>query len=288
MDAMISDTRDEIRRIVSEPDQARFDYLVADFLASRDKQFNRIAGSLCRSNSVRRTDYLEVVKSLVAEMCWQMIVWAREDETYLDRVDSWEAILVYNVRPKVRSEIDHQRSPASGMVSAQRRYRELARTRSELTSARGERPSVKETVEETNRRLHATRKDPVRQGMVVTELDELAARGAAPFDETLDSVVHQVDFAENYILHPAEGPVLVRTVVELAAEHSELCGQVAEMWMGEAYTSGGPPPGTDTASWIAKELGLTRAQTSSHIATVRELAMDYLAGIGIEGWSASA
>lgn len=272
---------DEVEHIVTIEDEDAYLAAAQDFIGRNMSLWRRIASHLCKNNSVRRVDYLEDVESHVMEVVWEMLERSRLDIGYLLSMRSFPAIVVFNARPKVRSFLDHATAPAAGMVGAQRRRREIQRTRSEMAAMRGEEPSLREVIDATNARLAATRKNPTRQGMVVSAEDDLVFRGAMSFDEAIDSDMGPVDFGSDFILHPAEGPVLVRTVVQMAKDEDPALGRVAELWMTEAYSEGGPPPGQDTVSWIAKSLGITRKRTAEHIARVRELGVEYLARMGI-------
>ena len=272
------DVRTQVERLVAA-DEARYRAEVSTFIAEHREQWRRVAAHLCRANSVRPADHLDDVEALVTETAWELIERSRRDVAFLRSMRSFMAILVYTARPRVRSFLDHATAPASGMVAAQRRRRELARTRSELAALRGTTPTVEEAVEAANQRLGARRADVVRQGMVVTAADELVLRGTLSFDEALDSVRHAD--AADCALHPVEAPALVRAVVDAASDEHPARGRVAALWMSEAYGSG-PLPGQDTVVWIARTLNLTRRATEAHIARVRELAADHVRARGID------
>lgn len=279
LDAPTDSVRSEVAHIVSLTDEAQYGAEVSAFIARHQDHWRRIAARLCRTNSVPATQHLEDVESIVAETVWEMLERSRQDPTYLATMRSFLAIVVYTVRPRVRSFLDHATAPASGMVSAQRRRRELARTRSELAALRGTVPTVQEAVQATNDRLGARRADVARQGMVVTEADELVLASALAFDEALDShrPVEDLDCA----LHAVEVPRLMRSVVDSARAENTARGKVAALWMSEAYGGGGPLPGQDTVVWISQTLGLPRRSTQAHIERTRELAAQHLRTMGI-------
>lgn len=273
--------RAEVERIVALEDDARYDAEVSAFIAAHRPHWRRIAAQLCRANGVPVTRYVDDVDAIVTETAWEMLERSRRDPGYLRTMRSFLAIVVYTARPRVRSFVDHASAPASGMVAAQRRRRELARTRSELAALRGTTPTVQEAVQATNARLGAQRADVVRQGMVVTEADELVLRGALPFDDALDADTH-VDADPDCVLHPVEVPALLRSVVDAARAEHPARGRVAALWMSEAYGGGGPLPGQDTVVWISRTLGLPRRRTVAHIERVRELAVEHLRTMGID------
>ncbi|GAA1412255.1 MULTISPECIES: hypothetical protein [Oerskovia] len=278
-DAPSDAMRSEVARIVQLGDDTRYGAEVSSFIAGHRDHWRRIAARLCRTNSVPVTQHLEDVEAIVTETVWEMLERSRQDPTYLSTMRSFLAIVVYTARPKVRSFVDHATAPASGMVSAQRRRRELARTRAELAALRGTVPTVQEAVQAANDRLGAHRSDVVRQGMVVTEADELVLSGTLSFDETLDSP-RLVQDDHDCVLHPVEAPTLVRSVVDAAQAENPTRGKVAALWMAEAYGSG-PLPGQDTVVWISRTLGLPRRSTAAHIDRVRELAAARLHAMGI-------
>ncbi|WP_075827853.1 hypothetical protein [Cellulosimicrobium sp. CUA-896] len=273
--------RAEVERIVALEDDARYRAEVSAFLAEHRTHWRRMAVHLCRANAVPTARFLDDVDAIVTATAWEMLERSRQDPGYLRTMRSFLAIVVYTARPKVRSFVDHATAPASGMVAAQRRRRELARTRSELAALRGTAPSVEEAVRATNERLGAHRADVVRQGMVVSEADELVMRGALPFDDALDADTH-VDDDPDCVLHPVEVPALLRSVVDAARAEHPARGRVAALWMSEAYGGGGPLPGQDTVVWISRTLGLPRRRTLAHIERVRELAVEQLRTMGID------
>lgn len=272
--------RVQVERIVAVEDDVRYRAEVDAFLGEHRPQWRRIALRLCRTHSVAADTYADDVEAIVVETAWQLLERSREDVAFLRTMRSFLAVLVYTARPKVRSFVDHATAPASGMVAAQRRRRELARTRAELAALRGATPTVAEAVEATNSRLAEHRADVVRQGMVVTEADELVLRGALSFDEALDAG-GLVDTPADPPLHAVEVPALVRSVVDAARGQGRVLGHVAALWMSEAAAGSGALPGHDTLVWVARTVGITRARAAEHIDRVRAIAADRLREMGI-------
>ncbi|MFC7879692.1 hypothetical protein [Isoptericola sp. NPDC057391] len=282
VDGAVEDpVRTRVERIVAIQDDAAYRDEVSAFLGEHRAQWRRIAVRLCRTHSVPAAAYADDVEAIVVETAWRMLERARDDRAFLRTMRSFLAIVVYTARPQVRSFVDHATAPASGMVAAQRRRRELARTRAELAALRGATPTVAEAVQATNSRLAEHRSDVVRQGMVVTEADELVLRGALSFDEALDTG-RLVDTPADPPLHPVEVPSLVRSVVDAATAQGRVLGHVAALWMAEASDGSGEPPGHDTLVWIARTAGITRARAAEHIDRVREIAAQRLRAMGID------
>lgn len=274
-------TTDVLRGIVSMPAGPERELAVESFIASRMPLFNRHGRGLCRINSVQPSKYLEDVTAIVAEVAWVMIREALEDPSVLDKIVTWEAILYRRARVRVRSYIDNNDHPASGMVTARRRHREVQKTRSLLRAELDREPTNQEIIAETNKRL-AHLKNASYQGMAISEEDLHLPTQAADPELAMDTTSH-VDFAEDYILHPAEGRAVVTKTIAACYEHNEVTGRVAELWMGDAYSSGGADVGTDTITHIGKVMAMSRPKVLAHVVEVRRIAIGVLAGMGIEG-----
>lgn len=256
------------------------DRAAEQFIADRIPMFRRHARSLCKTNSVPVSDYLEDIASIVAEVAWEMVLQALEDPSVLDQYLKWEAIHFRQARARVRSYVDRNKAPASGMTTALRRYREVQRTRSLLRGELGREPSDTEVITETNKRLSHL-KNAAYQGMVVTSADMQMPGQAGDPEIALQS--HKVlDYAEDYILHPTEGATVVRRTIAAAAEYHPTTGRVAELWMGDVYAEGGPGEGTDTVTHICKVLSLSRPAVQEHICQVRRLAIEVLGELGVD------
>lgn len=274
-------TIDILRAITSLPAGSERERQVESFIRARLRVFRRQARSLCRVNSVPVAKWGEDVEAIVAEAAWDLISRMINDPDALSSVITWEAILFRHARVRVRSFIDHAVSPASGMVTAHRRHRETERSRSVLRSELGREPSDEEIVATTNARVAAL-PNAAYQGRTVTSADLSVPGPAAELDEELAGETH-VDFAEDYVIHPAEGRQFVADVIQAALEHDPDTGRVASLWMGDVYASGGLPEGTDTITHICRQLGLTRAKVRDHIASIRILGIELLYEIGVEG-----
>ncbi|MGC0252643.1 hypothetical protein [Pseudactinotalea sp. Z1748] len=271
---------DVLADIAQMPTGPQREVAVEQFIAARLPLFNRYARSLCRTNSVPANDYLEDITAIVAEVAWEMIREALQDPGHLSKYMTWEAIHFRRARSKVRSYVDRTKTPASGMTTVMRRYREVQRTRSLLRGELDREPSDPEVVAETNKRLSHL-KDAAYQGMHITSADLQMPGQVGDPDIALES--HKVvDYAEDYILHPTEGATVVRQTITAAREHHPTTGRVAELWMGDVYAEGGPGEGTDTVTHICHVLALSRPAVQGHISQVRQLAVGVLAGMGVD------
>lgn len=277
-------TLDILRGIVTMPAGPAREAAVNDFIAARLPMFTRQARGLCRINSVQVGTYLDDVAAIVAEVAWEMIREALDDPSTLERIITWEAILYRRARVRVRSYIDRTEAPAAGMTTARRRHREVQRTRSLLRGELDREPNDAEVITETNKRL-AHLKDAAYQGMAITE-EDLRMPGQVADPELALEQHRVVDFAEDYILHPTEGRQVVARTIEACYRHDHATGKVAELWMGDVYSTGGPGEGTDTITHICQVMAMTRPRVQEHIGRVRRIAIDLLADMGVEGLTA--
>lgn len=277
-DSQILATKDIVAELCQIEDPTTQARALEDFMAARIPMFDRLAASLCRSNSVPPAKFAQDISAIVAQTAWVMLTEALANPSTLADIITWEAILYHRARPLVRSFTDKAEAPASGMVGARRRQREVAKTRTLLRTELSREPTHAEIIETTNTRIAATVADPARHSMVITAAD-LEAASVEPLNE---GTAGEVPFDDDYLLHPVEGAKIVHEAVQRCHEHDEVLGQVASMWFDDAYSGGGPPVGADTITYIMSQLGLTRAQVRRHVERVREVAIEMLGSLGIE------
>lgn len=262
----------ELRAIAADSDGATQSAAVDELLRGCKPLFARYARALCRSNSVPATRYLDDIEALVAAEAWELITEAIADPDILDDIPTFEARLFVRVRPKVRSFVDRFESPASGMVAARRRVREVAKTRSQLRRA-GVEPKIETVIAETNARLRRTRKDAERQGMLVDVSTFIEAAPATPVNEYTARVPA-----------PSASDVLFRQVVEATLDATRAMGSKTE-WAATLFLTELQGTGTadapDMARHVAKELRIRTADASALLGVVRaQLAKQmYQAGI---------
>lgn len=242
-----------------------------EFIGSREQLFKTIARRLCRNFGIQIALHMDDVQQIVA---MEAIAWVdemMENPESIDEIMNWEGMLHARAKASVRSWHDSNLSPASGMISVNRRIRVLNQVRDEMRAA-GSEPTDHEVVDEHNRRMRAARKDPARQGMIATIEDLRLAATAA----NIDDHDRMGPMEDGCVLHPAEGPEFVRSVVEAARGKSEIVSKVAETWLSGVYSGEGAEQVLSAAE-VAERLDISRSSAASHIRFVKALAVQILA-----------
>ncbi|GAB3176045.1 hypothetical protein GCM10027059_50300 [Myceligenerans halotolerans] len=247
--------------------------LADDFMRSKMPAIRSIARYLVRSNKLRLASDLDDVVGIVAAECSEWLAEIIADPTTIDQIHrSFDGVLYLRCRPKVRSHADGGASGRpTGAVGLARRLREAERTRERLRASLHREPTNPEIVQATNDRMAATRKNPQRQGMLVSvedlqtdiasfELDDLDRPADAPGDDTLAS-------------HEAQATI--RAVVEQADAIDEEHGTVARAWIAGLYD----PDWQDVRSCteVAALVGLPATRVRRVIMRLRSVARAFLA-----------
>ncbi|MDI3329708.1 MAG: hypothetical protein QJR09_03090 [Micrococcus sp.] len=242
------------------------------FIGNQRKLFRLLAHRLCRTMGLAAALHRDDVEQLVALEALAWVDELRADPAAIAGIENFEGMLHVRSRASVRAWADRNLSPASGMISLNRRVRKLNQLRDEMRAATGAEPSDRELAHEHNRRMAATRKDAAKQGMLVTSAD---LRVAGP---AMD--IHALELAaarpEECLLHPAEGPALVRAVIERARTIGGVTAEVADVWLSGVYSSEGDQR-VLTSHEVAEQLGLTQESAAAQIRKVRALAKRVLA-----------
>lgn len=111
------------------------------------------------------------IQTVIAESFCAITNQMRQTPHYATNVIKFETIIFYHARDRYRRETDKMDTPASGMVNSKRKQRELQKTVHQLHNQGIHNPTVTQIVQETNNRLLATRKNPKRSGILVSERD---------------------------------------------------------------------------------------------------------------------
>lgn len=242
------------------------------FFYDQRKLFRFLAHRLCRTMGLATALHRDDVEQLVA---LEAVAWVDEllvNPAAIDVIESFEGLLHVRSRSSVRTWADRILSPASGMVSLNRRVRKLNQLRDELRAATGTEPTDGELAREHNERMLATRKDAAKQGMLVTAEDLRVARPAVDIED-LELAVSET---EDGLLHPTEGPAVVRAVIERARSIGGVTSDVAQAWLSGVYESEGAQRVLTTRE-VAGQLGLTQESAAAQIRKVRALAKRILA-----------
>ena len=124
----------------------------------------------------------------------------------------------------------------SSAGGAARRRSKINKTRRELTISTGLAPTDQEVIDEVNRLAYATRKDPKKQGALVT-LDDIHVATFASLDDMTDEfgdAIWATEEPESGPLTRVEAVPLVTSIVDACATVSERAGLVANAWIGDA------------------------------------------------------
>lgn len=242
------------------------------FIGDQRKVFRLLAHRLCRTMGLNAALHRDDVEQLVVI---EALAWVNEllaDPAALEAIESFEGMLHVRSRASVRAWADRHLSPASGMVSLNRRVRKLNQLRDEMRAATGAEPTDRELAHEHNLRMAAARKDAAKQGMLVTSADLRAAGPAVD--------IHALELAaagpEESLLHPTEGPALIRAVIERARTIGGVTADVARAWLSGIYASEGSQRVLTTRE-VAEQLGLPQESAAAQIRKVRTLAQRVLA-----------
>ncbi|MCY1157499.1 MAG: hypothetical protein MOP51_520 [Citricoccus sp.] len=243
-----------------------------EFIGGQRKVFRLLAHRLCRTMGLNAALHRGDVEQLVAI---EALTWVDEllaDPSALEGIENFSGMLHVRSRASVRAWADRNLSPASGMIALNRRVRKLNQLRDEMRAATGAEPTDGELVHEHNRRMMATRKDAAKQGMLATAAD---LRIAGPAVD-----IHALELAvagpEECLLHPTEGPALVRAVIARARTIGGITADVAQAWLAGVYASEGSQRVLTTGE-VAEQLGLTQESAAAQIRKVRRLAKRVLA-----------
>lgn len=264
---MSENTHDVIRAIAAATGRER-ERRIDDFMRARQGLFKQIAWWLCRNFGHLPEQHADDFASIVAETAYTMLREELEDPASLDSVNNWEGMLRVRSRQAVRTYIDGDNAPMAEMTSALRRKRLLDATRDEMRRELKREPKPLEIVEAHNAKMHATRSNPVKQGVIASVEDLHLSR----VQDTIDD--H--DFAEpvdtGFVLHPVEGPKFIRLLVERTTEYNERLGKAAELWLSGLYREGHPPV-IATVEEIADALEVSRSTARAYVRKIKEYAV---------------
>lgn len=264
--------KDRITQIAAHTDPTtrgkHLDRLLVDLLPVLGKH----AKALCRINGVNPATHFDDVHQLVLEVAWKTITGLVNNPAKIADLPSLEQRLWVSARPVVRSEMDKAKSPALGMVGAQRRRREYMRTELELLGNSGRNPSVEEVVAVTNQRLRRLRKDPAREGLLVS-VGDVACTQAATDAETAPITVG--DMAPHHVV----ASDMADKILTATRTEGELTHKAAAVLITAGAGSGQHTP-TQAARDISTQLGVSLSTARQLAAKVRTCAEAALEGAG--------
>lgn len=256
-------THDELRDILVASETER-KALINDFLARRKPVFMRQSAQLCSHFRQNRNTMLDDIAQIVAQTAFEMVLEIIKNPKMLDDIVNFEAVLKkrsqYAVYQYVRSSAV---TPMSGMGNVERRRAAIAKTRQSMLAANGVEPTDDEVIDETNRRLYETNKDPKRSGFLVSRADLKSNIAVTSIIEEVDrpdtSEQHQPDATGALGFHAGERPRFFKLVRQRLAFHDDAhIGDVAEYWL-RASLEGEIPNGKDLSDRFDLDIAVARA-----------------------------
>lgn len=269
---MTESLRQHIERLLPLEDEA-FEIELNDMLRLRWPQLRRMGAQLCRQHGRAPSDYGEDFTSIVAMELAGMVRTYRKDPSKLDAVRKVDVMAVTRARNVARSWINSSEMPATGMSSRLLVHVLLQSLYWEVYSQSGQEPSVAEVVRLHNEKMHATRKDPARSGVLATEADFWLAPSAVEIPEHLSQTDFGID--PDCLISPMEGPRFRADVVAACAEHSHRAGLAAEAFI-DYIDSGGDESGALGA--VASALGAGREDAEETFGLVQQIAREVALG----------
>ncbi len=262
---------DRLREMAAAPGTERCRLREA-FIDDQRKVFRFLAHRLCRVLGLAAALHRDDVERLVTI---EAVAWVDEllrMPGAIEGIENFEGMLHVRCRAAVSAWADRHLSPASGMVSMHRRVSQLNQLRDEMRSISAPKPTDREPAREHHLRRTAVRKDAARQGMLVTSADRCVT--APPVD------VHALELTagrpEESLLHPTEGPSLVRAVIEWTRIIGGVTADVAEAWLSGVDSAEGARRVLTTRE-VAEKLCLPQESAAAQIRKVRTLAQRIIA-----------
>lgn len=247
-------------------------FLVDAFLRDTEPMTKGIAAGLCRYFKADRNTWLDEFCQIVRITSQALVEELASDAEKAAEVESYKALLTFRARSAGTKFVDSSAgfNQASGMAGAKRRVKELERTRIAMIQ-QGLEPTDEEIVEETNRRMMATRRDAARQGMICT-IDDLRISEFGS-NANIEDHAHpvSVDSVEtDGELHSTERVKLIFMCIAACDEENEQLGQIARMWFAPALDENYSDH--PTAAMIAEKLGIEPVTARTKVAKVKAIA----------------
>ena len=263
---VVRDHVDALRAASTETARRR---IVDDVIRLLYPHFQNWAPQFCRVSGDISGTHREDIVNVAAMKALQIFTEVGEQPGKYREVTNWYSYL-YGLCRYASLSYFHSGAAtvASGMTTALRRQRHVARHREILRQTLGREPEADEIIEAANADMRARRSNPEKQGVLVdlTDLDVIVP--AADFADHDREVTHEDD---NALISPVEGRALVRRIIDACAEADEVYGAAAKAWLGQMYAE---PPYMGTAADVATELGVTASKAERVFTAVRAIAVD--------------
>lgn len=206
-----------------------------DFFVVRTVVMRRIAGAICRLHGRTNLDFFDEVYSIVMMNAMALVDKFRNDPSSMSKVRRYETKVKLLAMTRVVEWMATEAggAAASGMTSALRRTRVARLTAESLAKNLGRTPTTEEVVIEANIRAAASRKDPARQGMVITAKDlKLPTVEPEDISDMID-ITDPVGDDYDYVLSPGEGAGFVGMLKSVLGEMDEFTAAVGKLWLDQ-------------------------------------------------------
>lgn len=271
------------------------------FIVDAEDQIEAAARDLCRRNSM--WDFYEDVRSIVTIKAIELAKSIPADPHQATTGHTLSSMLARRAGSEVRSFAASSTAAASGkgVVNAARRSHGIAKTESEISQQWGRTPSETELVIAHNEKIRARRKDPRKQGELVSSDDVGAHRrmtGSPLHATSADSPEEATSTARldragvttgidgtpdgdaDSVITKWEGKKFRAAIVEAAHGKDPDLGRTATVWVD--YVSQHTNRGT--IATVSQHLQISRTETKRRIGLIRDLAKDVLTeSFGISG-----
>lgn len=248
----------------AETDRAAEGFLT-EIVAVMHKHVGHWAPRFCRVGGDVYGQHRDDVASVSMERVITMLREIRNSQKH-SGVENWYSYLYGSCR---HAALAYFHSPAvttaSGMTSAMRRQRHVARIRADLRAKFGREPSDVEIIDAANENMRARRSNPEKQGALV-DLSDL--RVIVPAADILDHDRVGED-EDSAVITPVEGRMLIEYVINACEQLGEDVAVAAQTWLGGMYSE---PPHLGTASDVAEACSVTTQRATRLIALVRDVA----------------
>lgn len=241
---------------VTAPDPV-LDEFFADPMVAR--LLGAVTRTLCIKFGMCLSNDLDDMRAEVSEVML-LILTSPEHAARARRADSFPAAVYLAAKNRFAAYTESGRHTGmSGTSSVVRRQRALTAHRARMVASLGREPGVKELVDDFNARMRATRKDPVRQGMVASGEDLVEPwRHRVPVDPVSGAIgggladqTRAPFVVDDYPVLSASATHLIAAILSRTAATGGLVDSVARCWLGPAQE-------TDTLATDAEIAGVLR------------------------------
>lgn len=156
---------------ITQLPETHYQKAIDNWWRTHQKTIEWITWQIAKATKHTTTENRQHIQTIIAESFCAITNQMRQTPHYATNVIKFEAIIFYHARDRYRRETDKMDTPASGMINSKRKQRELKKTVHQLHNQGIHNPTVSQIIQETNDRLLATRKNPKRSGILVTEKD---------------------------------------------------------------------------------------------------------------------